>query len=188
MLIDKIKLDDNEQILKQARKHWFILFTQMFSLAIVALFPLFIFIFLKFFVSVANINLVLSEYTYVLIYVYAAWLLIVWMMIFSAWTDYYLDIWTITNKRLIAIDQRGLFSRSVGSFRLERLQDLNIEINGIIATFLDFGTIEAQTAGGSEEEFTVHGYPNPRELKSIIMKAADKRIKSQNNIIDFSGV
>jgi hypothetical protein len=96
------------------------------------------------------------------------------------WTDHYLDIWVITDRRIIAINQVTLFRRQIGSFRLEKLQDMNIEINGFIATMLHFGSIEAQTASGSEEEFQSRYMPNPRELKAVILEAADKRINNNS--------
>src|SRR5690606_4537603 len=99
---------------------------------------------------------------------------------FNGWTDWYLDLWTITNLRLIAIDQRGLFRRSVSSFRYERLQDINVEINGLIPTFLDFGTLEAQTAGHGESDFLFAGAPHPREIKAKILEAANLRVRSIN--------
>jgi hypothetical protein len=56
------------------------------------------------------------------------------------------------------------------------IPNVNIAINGILATFLHFGTVEAQTASGSEEEFRSHFLPRPRELKALILQAADQRM------------
>lgn len=178
MLTEKIKLESDEQVIIQVRKHWFILFLQLFNVVVLALFPLLVYLLLSYFATDYLGTLDLSAYTNLILYVYLAWLLIVWMIGFNVWTDYYLDVWTITNKRLITIDQRGLFYRTTGSFRLERLQDMNVEINGLIATFLDFGTLEAQTAAGIEDEFRAHGLPHPRELKSTILAAADNLMRN----------
>ncbi len=71
------------------------------------------------------------------------------------------------------MDQRGLFFRNTGSFRLERLQDINVSIRGILATFLKFGDLQAETAS-NDREFIARGIPNPQELKSLILEAADK--------------
>ena len=88
----------------------------------------------------------------------------------------------MTDRRIISIDQKSLFVRSIGSFRLERLQDMNIEIPGVLATMFNYGNIEAQTASGSEEEFQVHGLPDPRGIKAIILKAADTRMRHHHNM------
>lgn len=181
MLADKIQLGSDENVLIQVRKHWFVLVAKLFGLVVTALAP-----FVLGYTAIALLNsqeiaATVSLYANLLTFVYVAWLVIVWMMIYNTWTDYYLDVWTVTNRRIIAVDQRGLFSRNIGSFRLERLQDVNVEIRGIIATFLDFGTIEAQTAAGSEEEFRMHGLPKPRELKALILKTADNLIDEYRN-------
>lgn len=110
--------------------------------------------------------------TPLLVALYTGWLILSWMGFFSVWTNYYLDVWTITNKRLIAVDQRGLFNRSTGSFRLERLQDINVTIQGIIPTFLDYGNLEAETAS-NDKEFVARAIPKPQELKALILSAAD---------------
>ena len=178
MLLEKIQLEDDERVLMQVRKHWFILFVQLFGLVIVGLLPLIgylVFVSLGFF---KFITATIVPSIPILIALYSAWLLLIWMAIFNVWTNYYLDVWTITTKRLIAVDQRGLFHRTVSSFRLERLQDTNIEINGIIATFLNFGMIEAQTASESGDDFRAYGLPDPRGIKSVMQRAADDLMKA----------
>lgn len=174
MLYEKIHLEDDERVLAEVRKHWFILFARLFWVVVVALLPL---------LFAAGAPTALPAYADLaqsifplLLYCYGAWLVVCWMAGFAAWTDYYLDIWAITNKRLIAINQQGFFRRSVGSFRLDRLQDMNVEIQGIVPTLLNFGTLQAQTAGGSEEEFRATGLPRPRELKALILRASDEVI------------
>ena len=94
------------------------------------------------------------------------------MALFAIWTNYYLDVWTVTNKRLITVDQRGLFHRHTGSFRLERLQDINVSVHGIMATFLKYGDLQAETAS-EDRGFVASGIPDPQALKALILKATD---------------
>ncbi len=170
--MEKIQLEPDETILTKVRKHWFILASKVFGIFIAGLMPLVLFPLIAYIGSsfegtLPEINGALATA------LTATWLLILWMVLFNIWTNYYLDLWILTNKRIIAIDQRGLFNRSISSFRLERLQDLNVEIIGIIATFLDFGSLKAQTAGTENWDFKVSGLPQPRELKALILKASD---------------
>lgn len=176
MLVEKIKLTENEQIIKLIRKHWFILFSRTVSVIFIALLPIFALIGFAAVESYLPDSKLSAIYSYgaEMTFLLALWVLLNWMMLFHVWTDYYLDVWIVTNRRVVVIDQRGLFNRVIGSFRLERLQDMNIEIKGLIATALNYGTIEAQTAGGSEEEFRTAGLPDPRAIKALIVEAADK--------------
>lgn len=169
MLTEKIQLDADEQVLIQVRKHWFILATQLFSVGFVAILPLFLYVAI---INMFNVDF-LTPYTNLLVALFSAWLLFMWMSSFSIWTNYYLDVWTITNKRLIAVDQKGLFNRSTGSFRLERLQDINVSVQGIVATFLDYGELQAETAS-EDRGFVARGIPHPQELKALILSASDK--------------
>jgi signal transduction histidine kinase len=172
MIFEKIELEPNEEIVEIVRKHWFVLVKDLFATGIVLFAPLLLSVFFqaaKDIIALPN----LEAYSSLLLFFAATWMLVAWMMLAYSWTNYYLDLWVITNRRIILVDQRGFFRRFISSFRLERLQDMNIEINGIIATLLDYGTIEAQTAGGSNEEFTSNYMPHPREIKSKIIRFAD---------------
>lgn len=178
MLFERIKLEDNEKILLVVRKHWWIIFTRVSSAVFFILAPLFSIVIFDVLVSqIALWQDFIRPYTGEFVFGYLAWILLNWMAIANFWTDHYLDLWAITNRRIVSIDQRGYFRRFLSSFRLERLQDMNINVSGVIPTLLNFGTIEAQTAGGSNEEFRTENMPDPRGLKALIIHAADERQK-----------
>ena len=170
MKVEKINLEADERIIIEVRKHWFVLATQLIGILMGALLPPALYFGLS-----NNTTLPIASFTLhtgIIVALYSAWLLIAWMALFNIWTNYYLDVWTVTNRRLIAVDQRGFFFRNTASFRLERLQDISVSINGLLATLLDFGSLEIQTAG-EEGNFKIQGLPKPGELKALILSAAD---------------
>jgi hypothetical protein len=57
------------------------------------------------------------------------------------------------------------------------MQDVNVEVNGIIATLLDYGTVHVQTASADVEEFKASFLPKPQEVKSVILAACDKLLE-----------
>jgi hypothetical protein len=180
MLFEKIKLESDEKIIKIVRKHWFIVFSQGISIAIGALAPLvgWVIISTTSEQSTLTIPIEVAAYSTYFIFFYTFWLLLSWMTFVHMWTLHHLDVWVVTTRRIIVIDQVSLFRRKIGSFRLEKLQDVNIEIDGIIATFLSYGTVEAETAsGGHDKEFRTKYLPHPSELKSVILEAADVLMK-----------
>ncbi len=182
MLFEKIHLEDDEKIIIIVRKHWFFLFSKSTAVILAAFAPIVAWFVITNYLGSSAITsaLDLTAYTKHFFFLQTVWLLLSWISLAHIWTDYYLDLWAVTDRRIIAIDQVSLFRRQTGSFRLEKLQDMNIEINGIIPTMLHYGSIEAQTASGSEEEFQARYIPKPRELKSVILRAADERMKVQN--------
>lgn len=176
MLFEKIHLEPDEKVLKIVRPHWFIITVELFIIFLVAITPLFITLILA---SIPELTAVmpfsLSNYFAVLTFALAGWLLLMLMGAFMVWTDYYLDLWIITDRRIIVVDQVSFFNRRISVFRLERMQDIEVRINGFIATFLNFGTISAQTASSSMQNFESHGMPDPRGLQSLIQRAMDQR-------------
>lgn len=175
MLFERIKLESDEEIICVVRAHWWIIFSRTLATVVVALAPLSVFIIIPHLPGATGAENTFTNYKTIFSFLYLLWILGCWIIIANAATNHYLDLWAVTNRRIVAIDQQGFFRRRLSSFRLERLQDMNIMVTGIIPTLLNYGTIEAQTAGGSNEEFISHNMPDPRGLKALIIHAADVR-------------
>lgn len=182
MLFEKIHLEVGEDVLRVVRRHWFILAAELIGVIAMALLPFILLIALNTIPSEGSfLDFNLTENMALITYAISGWLTISIMMGYNLWTHYYLDLWIITDRRIIVVDQVTFFSRNVSSFRLERLQDIEFYINGIIPTFLNFGTIKMQTASAFESNFKTTGLPDPRGLQSLIQQAMDKRLAILHN-------
>lgn len=177
MLFEKIDLESSETVIKVVRKHWFIIVAELFGVFLMVLLPFVCMLFFLMLPELIPSNINLSNYSPLIAYAISIWLLLSIMTGFMIWTHYFLDLWVVTDRRIIVIDQINFFNRKVSSFRLERLQDIKVAVNGILATFLNFGTIRAQTAGAAENNFTSTGLPDPRGLQATIQKATDARLE-----------
>jgi hypothetical protein len=60
----------------------------------------------------------------------SAYVFFVWLLFFFSLVDFILDVWIITDQRIIDVRQNGFFSRSVSEVRLSRIQDISSEIHG----------------------------------------------------------
>ena len=89
--------------------------------------------------------------------------------------DYYFDLWVATDKRLMLIEMKGLFTRNISSFDYGRIQDVTTDVAGIIPTLLDFGDVKIQTAGTSGY-FVFKDVPKPTEFKDKILLLKDKSL------------
>ena len=179
MLFEKIKLDQDEEVLMMVRKHWFVIWAELIAVAFVAALPFFllgVFGLIGEVMTDAGASMEMSAST--ITFGLAAWLLLCTFSAFTIWTNYYLDLWVITDRRIISVDQIHFFNRNVAIFRLERLQDIEFNINGLLATFLNFGTISAQTAGHHDHNFRATGMPDPRGLQACIQSAMDARLRA----------
>lgn len=105
------------------------------------------------------------------------YLMVVMAALFMFWMDYYLDIWIITSERIIDIEQKNLFNREVSEFMLDKVQDITVEIPGVVATFLKYGNLIIQTAG--EKSFAIRQVPHFYEAKNLIMDRAQKLTKRE---------
>lgn len=184
MLFEKIELESNEAVLAVVRKHWFIITAELLGILALILLPILLLSALSLLSDLVPNTLNLSNYSSLVTFVSAAWVLSCVLTAFMTWTHYYLDLWIITDRRIIVIDQIHFFNRKVSSFRLERLQDIKVTINGIIPTFLNFGTILAQTASDAESNFMSTGLPDPRGLQSTIQKATDTRLQTLSGTVN----
>jgi uncharacterized membrane protein YdbT with pleckstrin-like domain len=91
-----------------------------------------------------------------------------WLSFFINWTKYYLDVWYVTEKRIIAVDQRGIFNRGISNLRFDKIQDVTIDVKGFIATLLNYGNVKVQTAGEDNYEFSMSVVSNPENVRKVI--------------------
>lgn len=174
-------LDEKETIIFYVRRHWIMYLVRIFPLLIFAILPL-IFPALLDFLLPKNLER-LEDAGWAL---YCMWLTILWVWGFWLWTEEHLDVWVLTNTKVISVDQKSLFFRHMSTLELEKIQDITIEVNGFIATFLGYGTIRIQTAG-ERERFELEGAHDPEGAKEKILEAQrylrEEILKRQSNYI-----
>lgn len=102
----------------------------------------------------------------------SAFFLFAWLFLFQLFLDYYLDSWIVTNRRILNIEQNGLFGRTVSELRLYRIQDVTATVNGFVKTMFNFGEVEIQTAG-EREHFMFEEIPKPNEVAKTILELAE---------------
>jgi len=162
-----IQFEPGEEVIFEVRKHWFILATEMSGAFFAALVPAVIYAIGSALPLTFNTP---GNSVILFLIIYAFWLLLVLVVTAYFWTDYYLDVWIVTNRRIIDIEQRGLFSRDVATMQLSKIQDITTEIHGLFATTMKFGDLHVQTAG-NEREFVIHGVSNPNEVREKLETA-----------------
>jgi len=88
---------------------------------------------------------------------------------------YTLDVWIVTDRRIIDSTQHGFFNRVVSELHLSRIQDISVSTRGVIQTFLKFGDLQVQTAG-TDEKFKFQQIPHPEKVKDVIRKISNLEI------------
>ncbi len=171
---EALHLDTGETVILEVRKHWIIFVEHILGLSLAAFMPFVIFALLEIFIpGLIDVNLPGNEYA-LFVFFYSIWLLILWISFFINWTKYYLDVWYVTEKRIIAIDQKRIFNREVSNVRFDKVQDVTVTVKGFIATMLDFGNIEVQTASEDNRDFKMTVVRHPQEVRRIIFNQQNK--------------
>ncbi len=105
-------------------------------------------------------------------------LLLFWQVIFMLFSNYYLDCWVVTNQRTIHTELMGLFRRYISSIYHHRIQDVSVDVKGVLATYLNYGDVQIQTAG-KFREFLFRQVPDPYETKNKIMNAQKEFLRKR---------
>ncbi|MDO8560910.1 MAG: PH domain-containing protein [bacterium] len=159
-----ITLAENERVLMIVRRHWFALARPTAFLFFLLIMPSLVFGF----AGATAEKFVQPELQPVVNFIFSLYVLGILLYGFILWADYYLDVWIITSKRLIDIQQKGLFNRSVSELGMDKVQDVTIKINGFVQTMLKFGNLEVQTA--SQSTFIIKDAPHLYEAKELILR------------------
>lgn len=164
-----ISLESDEIIHIRVRKHWLVVAAQALSQVLIALLPLVLVDMVRNGVSTIPFVGAVENPAALGVFLYALWLLVLWMIFALDWTDYYLDVWYVTNRRLIDVEQKGMFHRNEAIVRLEDIQDVTVVVDGLLATLLGYGDIVVQSAA-AEREFVIRHAAKPELVKQKILE------------------
>lgn len=156
---------DNEVIISVIHRHWFsvvlhymivivILFIQVVSVALLPLFS-----------ETIGVDFSLDLF----------WLgqiiIITFLVLYGAfiWIDYWLDVWVVTNQRIINIEQKGLFARNISELHFQSVQDVTSKVHGLIPTLLNYGDVEVQTAA-EKGRFLFRNIPDPYKVRAMLIE------------------
>lgn len=174
MTYDNLHLDPDETVILEVRKHWIVFANFGAGLFFSALFPLIVSYLLNiFFPNFINFDLPGNDNAFYLFF-YIIWLLILWILFFVDWTKYYLDVWYVTEKRIIVVNQKQIFDREISNLRFDKIQDITIDIHGFIPTMLDFGDVRVQTASEDNREFYIQTVRHPEDIRRVIFDRQNK--------------
>jgi hypothetical protein len=168
----------DEKIIKVFRRDYFIMFKKILLFALFAV----LLVVAGIIVLAAIPNILAGGISYPLIVLgTSGYLLFIWLFFFFSFIDYYLDVWIITNYRIIDISQEGFFARTISEQYLEKIQDITSEVKGFFPTVFKYGNVYIQTAAEVSRFFMLE-VPNPEKIRDIIIKMAEERKYQRGNL------
>lgn len=169
------ELKEGEKVVHVIKKHWITFSWSLFKVFIILLIPflLIYFLFATMWGTIVFFVIIIIGLVY---------------GVFE-WVNWYFDSLIITNKRIIDIDQKSIFSRKVSEAYYDKIQDVTFETTGFFSTMFNYGKINIQTAG-SKEVMQMDHVENPKKIQEMIMELQQK-IKGEGKeltakeLIDF---
>lgn len=160
----------DEKLIRLYRRHPVTLFGLYMGIAITFIIPLSAYFLIRgmlgnFFETEAGLTL--------FVLFVSVFLLFALLFMFQQFLDHWLDVWILTNRRIINIEQTGLFTRVRAEVRLYRVQDVTSEIKGFMRHMFNYGMVFTQTAG-ERMRFTFEDIPEPKEASKLILQLAER--------------
>ncbi|MDP3971157.1 MAG: PH domain-containing protein [bacterium] len=167
----------DEHIVVMLRRHWIIWSKYVMQLILFNIIPAGIFAFLYYLLdwTIPNEGPIFVGLVLLLSFYYLS----IWLVYFHQFVDYRLDVWILTDQRIINIEQQGLFDRVISELNIQKVQDVTSEIRGQAQTFLDYGDVFVQTAG-EQQRFVFQNVPHPEEVARLVIKTNDASTQINN--------
>lgn len=165
----------DEKLILIVRRHWSRMFKHVLKFASAFIIPIIIglVVFLYFQIALE------SEIIFmIIVMVVSLYYLFIILFFLNDFIDYYLDIWVVTDQRVVNVEQEGLFNRTISSLTIEKVQDVTSEIKGKLQTFMDFGQVYIQTAG-EKERFLFEEVPHPAKIAKLVQDIHDRHIEEE---------
>jgi uncharacterized membrane protein YdbT with pleckstrin-like domain len=169
---------ENERTIFFLRRHWFTISPVLMGFIVALLLPIGAYALIsyrapEFLADPARFTLFVLGAS--MFFLYA------WLFLFMNFLDWFLDIWIVTDHRIVNIEQSGLFGRTMSELMLYNVQDVTSEVKGFLHTVFNYGIIEIQTAG-EKDRFIFENVPHPDHLaKRILELAGQQRSAAPNN-------
>lgn len=86
-----------------------------------------------------------------------------------SWIVWSLNAFILTNQRLIDVDQKGFFHRTVSEAALGKIQDVSFTVQGPWQTMFQYGKVIVQTAG-TTTNLELEGVHHPEQIQELVTK------------------
>ncbi|MBI2415936.1 MAG: PH domain-containing protein [Candidatus Kerfeldbacteria bacterium] len=160
----------NEKVLLKLRRHWLTWAWNIIQLLLFNLIPPGLYIL---FYQLIGWPVPTEGLLYIgLVLLLSLYYLGAWLIFYHAFVDYHLDVWVLTDQRIVNVEQQGLFDRTISELNILKVQDVTSEIHGHLQTFFNFGNVYIQTAG-EQQRFIFQNVPHPEDVARIIIHAND---------------
>jgi hypothetical protein len=98
---------------------------------------------------------------------YIFWVVLAFGLATHFFLMWFFNVYIVTDERVIDVDFNSMIHRNISSAKIENIEDVSSESIGPLASIFDYGTINLQTAGASNE-FEFEHVPQPGKVKKLL--------------------
>lgn len=149
-----INQEDDEIVLMIIRRHPFVLFKEN------------IVIFLLLAVSFIAMAMYFSYNIWVIFIASFAIFFVCVISVFYHYFTWEKDIYIVTDRRVVDIDQKTLFAKTQMEAFLDKIQDVTMEVTGVWGALFKYGNVLIKTSSGNE--LTIDDVSRPEKLQKYI--------------------
>lgn len=118
---------------------------------------------------------------WVYIFMVVFWMLFL-VFLYIEWLNHELDMFVISNNRIIGLDQVSFLNRKISECNLWQVQEVNASTKWLLANIFDFGTVTIQTAWNISN-FEMTYVPNAIQTSRKILNSVD-HYRDVNKVTD----
>ncbi len=100
-------------------------------------------------------------------------------IVFEGFLSWYFNATLITDKKIVDINFDSLLNKNIDLAPLDKIEEADSKIKGIVGTMFNFGDIAIQTAG-SKIAIDVRNVPMPDRVADLVLDMA-KKLQGINN-------
>lgn len=166
-----------EETILTIRRTIFAFLGEIFTIFGALILPIGIYLLLRFYVP----DLLDPPNSQILVLVLSLYALFCSIYFFVVWIDRYFDVWVVTNERLIDVEQKSFFNRVTSELEFDKIQDVTVEVKGVLQTLFRFGSVFVQTAG-THRNFHIQDVGDPHVVKDVIVELERAYIESHPTV------
>ena len=154
-----------EEVLMVVKRHWIVyvmLFIYFFS-GVIVTFMIFFFFWLNTWWYMLNIIL---------------WLILS-IILYIEWLNHELDMYVVTNNRVIGLEQIAFLNRAVTECNLWQIQEVNSKAKWLFANIFNYWTLSIQTAG-SKTTLRMYFCPDVMQTSRKVLNIVDNYRDEKN--------
>lgn len=174
-----IKQKSYERVVYILRRHWITFIPKAVLFVVLLLIPIALWLLL------ANLFPQILEgavFYSLLVLLGSAYYLGVLLFFYTEFIIFYLDMWVVTNDRIVDVEQLGLFARTVSELDLFRIQDVTTDVRGFFATLFNYGIVEIKTAS-TNVNIVFRDISRPNTVREELIQLSHEDRKYHNTTV-----